>query len=93
MRLLERFLKENTPFAIIQYFEALKSTRNEKFKKYELIFINEKNELEYIVLSTKQVLYFKKCLDRIELIIKNNYGCVYEFNNFKAHKEKQILEP
>ena len=88
MRKIKHFLKTDTPFAIIQYYESLKSTRREKLKQYELIYLNEQNELDFIVLNTKGILFFKQHLDKIKPIIENGYGSVYEFNNFKAHKEK-----
>ena len=91
MRKIERFLNENTPFAIVQYFESLKSTRADKLKKYELVYLNEQNELEFRELNTKAVLFFKKHLDSIKLIISNGYGTVYEFNNFKNHKENHCI--
>lgn len=90
MRKIERLLADNTPFAIIEYFESLKSTRKEKFKKYELIFINEQNELEFIVLTVKGIRFFKQHLDKIKLIIDKSYGKVYEYNEFKAYKEKTL---
>jgi hypothetical protein len=92
LRKIESFLNNNTPFAIIQYFESLKSTRKEKLKKYELIFINEQNELEFIVLTVKGILFFKQHLDKIKLIIENGYGKVYEYNEFKAYKEKILIK-
>lgn len=91
MKKIERFLNNKTPFAIIQYYESLKSTRKDKQKKYELIYLNNQNELEFIVLNNKAILFFKRHLNVIKMIIQNGYGSVYEFNNFKAHKEKNCI--
>ena len=87
MKTLKSLLQENTPFAVMQYFEFLKTVRQELNKQYELIYINNDNEIAYKILQSEEITYLKNNLDKIKLIIKNKDGKIFEFNNFKKYKQ------
>jgi hypothetical protein len=87
MKTLKSLVQENTPFAVMQYFESLKTTKQELNKQYELIYINSENEIAYKILKTEEINYLKNNLKTIKLIIKNKDGKIFEFNNFKNYKE------
>jgi len=87
MKTLKTLLQENTPFAVMQYYEFLKTVREDLNKEYELIYINNKNEMTFQILNFDDIIYLKNNLDKIKLIIKNKDGRIYEFNNFKKYKE------
>jgi len=87
MKTLKSLVRENTPFAVMQYFESLKTTKQELNKQYELIYINSENEIAYKILKTEEINYLKNNLKTIKLIIKNKDGKIFEFNNFKNYKE------
>lgn len=87
MKELKQMLRENTPFAIMQYFESFKSLKKETHKKYELIYINHRKEISYKLLDQNEIYFVKQNLDKIKLIIDYADGKIYEFNNFKEYKE------
>jgi hypothetical protein len=87
MKTLKTLVHENTPFAVMQYFESLKTTKQELNKQYELIYINNDNEITYKILKIDEINYLKNNLETIKLIIKNKDGKIFEFNNFKNYKE------
>jgi len=84
---LKKLFENNTPFSVMQYFEKIKSSKNETHKKYELIYINEKKELSFKILSEQEKSFLKSNTDKIKMIINDNDGRIYEFNNFKEYKE------
>ena len=87
MKTLKTLVHENTPFAVMQYFECLKTTKQELNKQYELIYINNDNEITYKILKIDEINYLKNNLETIKLIIKNKDVKIFEFNNFKNYKE------
>jgi vacuolar-type H+-ATPase subunit H len=87
MKELKQMLRENTPFAVMQYFESFKSLKKETHKKYELIYINHRKEISYKLLDQNEIYFVKQNLDKIKLIIDYADGKIYEFNNFKEYKE------
>jgi hypothetical protein len=87
MTRLQTLVEKNTPFAVMQYFQSLKSSKQEVNKKYELIYINSNKEVAYSILESEEINYLKTNLGIIKLIIKNKDGKIFEFNNFKKHKE------
>ena len=85
---IKELLKNETPFAVMQYFERFKGSKTETVKKYELIYINKRKEVAYKLLSTEEIKTVKSEKD-IKLIIDNNDGKIYEYNNFKEYKESR----
>jgi hypothetical protein len=92
---LKKMLETNTPFAVMQYFESFKGAKRETHKKYEVLYLKERidrktNELKrdfsFRILTNKEVIFFKQNIDKIKLIINDEDGQVYEFNNFKEYK-------
>lgn len=87
MTRLQKLVENETPFAVMQYFQSFKSTKQELNKEYELIFINKNNEVAYDILKIEEVSYLKNNLEIIKSIIKNKDGQIFEFNNFKDYKD------
>jgi hypothetical protein len=92
MTRLQTLVEKNQPFAVMQYFQSLKSLKQEVNKEYELIFINSNNKVDYIILENEEIIYLKDNLETIKLIIKNKDGKIFEFNDFKNHKESLELK-
>jgi len=94
--MIKSLYREKTPFAVMQYFVKFKASKSETRKAYELIYIdldnpNEDNlRLSYKVLSRPEVSFLMQNLETIPAVIDNEDGKIYEFNNFKEHKEKLI---
>jgi len=84
---LKELLENNTPFSVMQYFESFKGSKKETYKKYELIYINQRKELAFKILNQEDITFFKRNTDKIKLIIDNKDGRIYEFNKFKEYKE------
>lgn len=84
---IERFLVKEIPFVVVQYFEYLKGREKETVKKYELMYLNAKNEIAYKLLTDEEVSFFKTKINEMELKIENSNGKIYEFNDFKENYE------
>lgn len=89
---VNRLLEKNTPFAVMQYFESFKGSRRETNRVYELISLNSKKELTFKILTTKEISFVKANIDTIKLVISNDYGSIYEFNDFKNHHNKNTIK-
>ena len=85
---IDNFLKTQTPFAVIQYFECLKTSKRETFKKYELMFINVKKNVVFRLLEKDEIDFVKAHTDQIKLVLDVELGKVYEFKNFKEYKNQ-----
>lgn len=85
---IDNFLKTQTPFAVIQYFESLKISKRETYKKYELMFVNVKNDVVFRLLEKDEIDFIKANTDQIKLVLDVELGKVYEFKNFKEYKNQ-----
>jgi len=83
---IKELLKNETPFAVMQYFERFKGSKSETVKKYELIYLNKRKEVAYKLLSNEEINIVKNTKN-IKVVIDNADGKIYEFNNFKEYKE------
>ena len=83
---IKELLKNETPFAVMQYFERFIGSNTETVKKYELIYINKRKEVAYKLLSNEEINIVKNSKN-IKVVIDNVDGKIYEFNNFKEYKE------
>jgi hypothetical protein len=83
---IKELLKNDTPFAVMQYFERFKGSKSETVKRYELIYLNKRKELSFKILSNEEVTIVKNEKD-IKIVIDDNDGKIFEFNNFKEYKE------
>ena len=92
MVLIKNFLENNTPFSVMQYFENFKGSKNETYKKYELIYINQRKELSFKILNQQEILFVKENIKKLNLIINNKDGRIYEFNKFKEYKEANFVQ-
>ena len=83
--ILKKLLNNNTPFAIMQYFESFKLSKQETCRKYELIYLNNSKKISFKILDQEEIRFFKLHLNEIKPIIKHKKGCVYEFKKFKEY--------
>ena len=88
---IKELLKNETPFAVMQYFERFKGSKSETVKKYELIYINKRKEVAYKLISNEEINIVKNTKD-IKVVIDNIDGKIYEFNNFKEYKESLNIQ-
>jgi len=88
---IKKLLEENTPFAVMQYFESYKRNKDETCRKYELVYVNGSKKVCYKLLNKNELDFFKINLKKFELVLKNNDGSVYEFNKFKEYKEAVVV--
>lgn len=84
---MKKYFNDNTPFAIMQYFESLKTSKQETNKKYELLYIDGKI-VRYITLKQKELTFFNENIEKFVKVLDNKDGKVFEFNSFKEYKEK-----
>lgn len=91
MKQVKELFENNTPFAVMQYFECFKGSKKETYKKYELIYVNKRKELAFNFLSKEEISFVKENTDKIKLIIDNEDGRIYEFNKFKEYKEANVI--
>jgi len=87
MKRIKDLIKSETPFAIMQYVEYLKTSKDESQRKYELIYVDEYYRLSYSVLKREDVKFFKE-LDIFNIPIQNEDGTIYEFRNFKDYQKE-----
>ena len=91
MSQVKKVFENHTPFSVMQYFESFKGSKKETYKKYELIYVNQRKELAFKILSQEEISFVKQNTDKIKLIIDNKDGRIYEFNKFKEYKESNVL--
>ena len=87
---VNRLLEKNTPFAVMQYFEIFKGSKRETNRVYELMYLNSKKQLTFKILNNNEIAFLKSNINVIKLIITNDYGSVYEFNDFKNYQLANI---
>ena len=99
--IIRKFIESKTPFAVIQYFENLIFNQSEKYKKYEIMYIDEVITENNGVEEKNNLIFFKKFTedikldfifykDKFNLVKSNEHGNVWEFMNFKDYQEKII---
>jgi len=79
---LTNILKSKKSFAVIQFFTSLISTKSETTKEYEIMYINAK-KVKFAKLSYSQFAYIKNEIKELQLVVDDNGGRVWDFNNFK----------
>ena len=79
---LTNILKSKKSFAVIQFFTSLISIKSETTKEYEIMYINAK-KVKFAKLSYSQFAYIKNEIKDLELVVDDNAGRVWDFNNFK----------
>jgi len=94
MNQINEFLNSGKPFAVMQYFEYLKSSKGQTNKVYELIYVNSKNKLAYKTLTYSEIDFFKVKINKFKLVIDDKNGRIYDYNDFKKYQENTvIIEP
>ena len=79
---LINILKTKKSFAIIQFFTSLISIKSETMKEYESMYIYAK-KVRFAKLSYSQFAYVKNEIEDLKLVVDDNAGRVWDFNNFK----------
>ena len=79
---LTNILKTKKSFALIQFFTSLISIKSETTKEYEIMYINAK-KVKFAKLSYSQFSYIKNEIKDLKLVVDDNGGRVWDFNNFK----------
>ena len=90
---IKKLYMNNTPFAIIQYYESLTILKKETHKKYEILYIEEvkrkkEGEIQIItkvnckVLNSEEVNFFRSIKDTLDLVMDNRNGKIWEFQQF-----------
>ena len=79
---LINILKTKKSFAIIQFFTSLISIKSETMKEYEIMYIYAK-KVRFAKLSYSQFAYVKNEIEDLKLVVDDNAGRVWDFNNFK----------
>jgi len=88
---INKLLKDKTPFAVMQYFEWLKSAKSQTNKVYELIYLTSKKKLGYRLLNENEIFFVKTHPNIFELAHDTNNGRIYEYNDFKKYKEENMI--
>lgn len=90
MKEIKKLIKENVPFAIVQYYSSFKLWRDEVIKNYELLYLTSSKKLMSIKLDRSETNYLKS-LDGMKLVTKNEHGTIWEIHNFQEyyHKNKK----
>ena len=84
---LTNILKTKKSFAVIQFFTSLISIKSETTKEYEIMYINAK-KVKFAKLSYSQFSYIKNEIKDLKLVVDDNGGRVWDFNNFKEKYNK-----
>jgi len=79
---LTNILKSKKSFAVIQFFTSLISIKSETTKEYEIMYINAQ-KVKFAKLSYNQFAYVKNEIQDLKLVVDDNAGRVWDFNNFK----------
>ncbi len=83
------FFKEKEPFAVMQYnCNLIQSEDN--YKSYEMIYLNDEKKLAFKILDEKLLFQFKENINKFNLVLNNSDGKIYEFMEFKKHKESTL---
>jgi len=90
---IKGLLENKTPFAIMQYFTFASAITEYAQKEYELLYVEEKEKvflLEGTKLGKKDIEFFKENISNFDIVLITNNGKIFEYNNFKKHKETLI---
>lgn len=82
--MVQKLLDNNTPFAIVQYFETVRDVTGISKKVYELIYLNSEDELKFKIIDNKLAL---EIIPKLKKVCDTEDGCVWEFRNFKEYKD------
>jgi len=88
---INELIKNNIPFAVMQYFEYLKSNKGQTNKVYELIYVNSKKKLAYKTLNYDDIDLFKYNVNKFKLVVDDKNGRIYDYNYFKKHQENTVI--
>lgn len=82
--MIQKLLENNTPFAIVQYFESAIGVSGISNKKYELVYLNPEDKLKYKIIDNKLAL---EIIPKLKKVFDTEDGCVWEFLNFKEYQD------
>lgn len=81
--MIQKLLENNTPFAIVQYFETAIGVSGISNKVYELVYLNSEDKLKYKIIDNKFAL---EIIPKLEKVCDTEDGCVWEFRDFKEYR-------
>ena len=93
MKKMKDFLAKGEPFSVIQYFVSFKGIKENTNKKYELIHVNPNKNLSFKALNRSEIAFFTTQIPKFDLVVNSKSGRVFEFNNFRQHKARTVLNP
>lgn len=80
----EFFFQNQIPFSVIKYFVSSKLEPKERSTFYEILYLNDKNEIKSKFIPNEYLRDFKKFdIKRMNLVHDDENGTVWEFMNFK----------
>ncbi len=92
--MIEKFINQKKPFAVIKYNEWLKTDKSQSRQIYEIIYIEKRvcatGKMLYVTgktLKEEALEVFKKNISLFKLVLNNQDGQVYEFNGFKNYHD------
>lgn len=89
---IQALLDKNIPFSVVKHYVSFRGNKNDRLSKYELLFVNSKNEINLKLLDKQEICFLKENIKLINTVINNEDGRVYEFNKFKEYKEALNVE-
>lgn len=82
--MIQKLLENNTPFAIVQYFETVRDVTGISNKVYELIYLNPEDKLKHKIIDNKLAL---EIIPELKKVLDTKDGCVWEYLNFKEYRD------
>lgn len=95
MKTIKKMIKDKVPFAIVKYYEYAKHVHSHSQAVYEHIYIDSRNnQIAGYVINNFDVKFLDELVINgiMQIVIRNNDGCVYEFMNFKEFKERKQID-
>lgn len=90
---IKELLKNNTPFAVMQYFERFKGSKSETVKKYELIYLNKRKEVSYKLLSNEEINIVLNETNSTTTFAESFQKCVTYANFLKQPLKLEMFVP
>lgn len=88
--IVEKLIKKNKPFAVLHYYEWMKSQPDERCSVYEVLipYTNQLGLKHYytkVLTKRHDIVFFLNNKDKFDLKEETKDGKAYEFNNFREY--------
>ena len=83
MKNLKSTIQSGTPVAIVKYYVGLRNT-DKSVTAYERLSKCKDGRVISIDLSDNDLIYFKDNIRKFKVLMNNEDGCVWDFNDFKS---------